>query len=89
MQGAKGIDALLNNNYHSLIGAAGLGIKYVTEKAIGRVIYPFNLQEGNKKTDSDSKFAILNTTATNMTASILLCSQMITLVYKLTMRKKS
>lgn len=55
------IDALVNRNYHSVLGAAGLGIKYVTEKAIGRVIYPFNLQEGKEKTDNPSTREISGT----------------------------
>ncbi len=40
-------------NYHSAIGAVGLGAKYVVEGALGRTLYPFNMKRENDNDDND------------------------------------
>ena len=33
-------DWIKNNNWHSIVGAMGLGVKHLTEMIIGKVLYP-------------------------------------------------
>lgn len=42
-------------NFHSAIGAAGLGAKYITESIIGRNLYPLKMKRQNEEDDSSFK----------------------------------
>lgn len=54
-------DVFNTGNWHSLVGAVGLGIKAVVEKALGTNVYPFTLQAAKGRTADHSTKGIYNT----------------------------
>ena len=42
-------------NFHSAVGALGLGTKYITESILGRNLYPLNMKRSNDFEESESK----------------------------------
>lgn len=51
-------DAVTTGNYHSLVGAAGLSVKHLTEKALGKVIYPRSLSPTGMSLSNKKRYAL-------------------------------